>query len=44
MTLETCDKVLTSFGAFDLDDKTINRLIDGLLYCLQNQNQINSEK
>ena len=44
MTLETCDKVLTSFGAFDLDDKTINRLIDGLLYCLQNQNHINSEK
>ncbi|KAG0687259.1 hypothetical protein C6P40_002586 [Pichia californica] len=37
MGLETCDKVLTSLGCFDLDDKTIHRLLDGLLYCFQNQ-------
>lgn len=38
MCLEALDKVITTFGSFDLDDKTVTRLINGLLYCFQHQN------
>lgn len=38
MGLEASDKVIADFGSFDLDDKTITRLMNGLLYCFQHQN------
>lgn len=37
MALEVSDRVLESLGSFDLDDKTITRLLNGLLYCFQHQ-------
>lgn len=43
MSLETSDKVLTSLGCFDLDDKTVTRLLNGILYCFQHQNLENKQ-
>lgn len=43
MGLETSDKVLTALGSFDLDDRTINRLLDGLLFCFQQQHLENKQ-
>lgn len=43
MSLEASEKVLTSLGCFDLDDKTVNRLLDGLLYCFQHQHLENKQ-
>lgn len=43
MGLEAIDKVITSLGNYDLDDKTVHRLLDGLLYCFQNQHLENKQ-
>jgi splicing factor 3B subunit 1 len=43
MTLEASDRILTELGTFDLDDKTVNRLLDGLLYSFQHQNLENKQ-
>lgn len=43
MGLETSDKVITSLGSFDLNDKSVNRLLDGALYVFQNQNLENKQ-
>lgn len=43
MGLEASEKVLTALGCFDLDDKTVNRLLDGLLYCFQHQHLENKQ-
>jgi splicing factor 3B subunit 1 len=43
MSLEASDKVLTSLGCFDLDDKTVTRLLNGLLFCFQHQTLENKQ-
>ncbi|KAG7714754.1 hypothetical protein KL949_004590 [Ogataea haglerorum] len=37
MAVETASKVVTSLGSFDLDDRTVQRLLDGLLFTFQRQ-------
>ncbi|PHH74445.1 hypothetical protein CDD80_3076 [Ophiocordyceps camponoti-rufipedis] len=37
MTVETMEKVVTSLGAADIDDRLEERLVDGILYTFQEQ-------
>lgn len=43
MSLEAIDKVLTSLGSFALDDRTVTRLLNGLLFCFQHQSLDNKQ-
>ncbi|GME97029.1 unnamed protein product [Ambrosiozyma monospora] len=35
MSVETATKIITGLGSFDLDDRQVERLLDGLLYSFQ---------
>lgn len=37
MAIDTASRIIDSQGAFDLDDRAVNRLLDGLLYAFQHQ-------
>lgn len=43
MTLETCDKIILELGSFDLSDRSVTRLLDGLIYTFQKQNLENKK-
>ncbi|QPG75206.1 hypothetical protein FOA43_002556 [Brettanomyces nanus] len=39
MAICTVDRIVSAQGSFELDDRAVNRLLDGLLYSLQNQSE-----
>ncbi|ODV84895.1 hypothetical protein CANARDRAFT_28636 [[Candida] arabinofermentans NRRL YB-2248] len=41
MAVETASKVIVHLGSYSIDDRTVNRLLDGLLYSFQNQTNNN---
>lgn len=43
MTLETCDKIIVELGSYDLSDRSVTRLLDGLVYTFQKQNLENKK-